>query len=49
MDKETPGLLPNERTTMPDPEAVPPKVTTSDAFGGKPLPKDPPKDDKKQG
>ncbi|CAN5900420.1 hypothetical protein BH23ACT12_BH23ACT12_12680 [soil metagenome] len=37
MDKDTPELLPNERTKMPDPEVVPPTVTTAAAFGGRPL------------
>lgn len=37
MESDTPKLLPNERTKMPEPEAVPPTVTTADAFGGRPL------------
>lgn len=36
MESETPELLPGEKMKVPDPEAIPEKVTTADAFGGKP-------------
>ena len=36
MESETPKLLPSEQPKVPDPEAVPKKVTTAAAFGGKP-------------
>lgn len=35
-EAETPALLPTEQPKVPDPAAVPPKVTTAAAFGGKP-------------
>lgn len=41
MESDTPKLLPNEKVEKPDPQKVPPKVSTSDAFGGPPVPKQP--------
>jgi hypothetical protein len=35
-EAETPALLPTEQPKVPDPAAVPKKVTTAAAFSGKP-------------
>lgn len=35
-EADTPALLPTEQPKVPDPAAVPKKVTTAAAFGGKP-------------
>lgn len=40
MEDKTPKLLPQDQPKVPDPAAVPKTVTTSDAFGGKPISKD---------